>query len=343
MALAIVGQPIPVIAQLGNGETNKFVVANLFDPNENLIATLNMVHVARGLYRNSSFLMPELPFVVVQSQAFNDAGHTDPYDGYIDQVTYGSTTDSGNGGGISTNDVIPAVAQFGDGSTNKFPLAYIYDVDGNQIDGSPLALSPVQGGLYMNSTLKMLDIANLVVQVQSFTDADHTVPDDDEYISSAVFTNLQVSMDPLPHCPELTISVASFKAFFVRDFPFTNNIDTGVTNADIEKAIVQSTCFVNKNLFCTPGSYAQAVLLLAAHFLVTNLRNASQGIASNFTWLESGKAVGNVSQSFTIPDSILKNPAYSYLSTTGYGAEFLFIIYPKLAGQMFVVRGRTNP
>lgn len=342
MAFVPVGQPIPVIAQLGDGSTDKYVQVELFDQDENSLALLNLTHVARGLYRNSSFLMPANTFVVGQAIAYTDSGYTVPYEGYIEQQTYSSLDDEGNGGGINTDDPIPAVAQFGDGSTGKFPLAYLYDTDGNEITGSPLAMASVQKGLYLNSSLGMPDIASVIVQAVSYDDADHTTISDDQYISSTVFTNLRVSGSTLPHCPELTISVASFKAYFVRDFPYGNTVDY-VMNSDIEKAIIQSTCFVNRNVYCTHGAYANAVLLLAAHYLVMNLRSSSQGVASKYTWLESSKSVGSVSQGFTIPDSILKSPTYSMLTATGYGAQFLFDVYPRLRGQMFVTPGRTNP
>lgn len=138
-------------------------------------------------------------------------------------------------------------------------------------------------------------------------------------------------------------TVAEFKTFFSRDFPYGATPDT-VTDDDIQRAIDEAVAFVNEGLFCSQESYTTAVLYLSAHNLVTNLRLSSQGINSGqFAWLQNSRAAGSVSESLAIPDRIMANPEYAMLTTTGYGGKFLMMVIPGLSGQIFTVCGRTLP
>lgn len=136
-------------------------------------------------------------------------------------------------------------------------------------------------------------------------------------------------------------TVSEFKDYFARDFPYGTAPDK-VNNADIEKAMQLSDVWLNADLFGTQEIYSLGFLLLSAHYLVQNFR-ALPGLTSQFSWLQSSKSVGNVSESFAIPDRILANPEYAWLTTTNYGAQFLMIILPQLSGQMYAVFGGTNP
>jgi hypothetical protein len=137
--------------------------------------------------------------------------------------------------------------------------------------------------------------------------------------------------------------VPTFKAYFNRDFPYTTDINdlTAVTDVDITKALSQQENLINQNLFANQAIYTQGALLLAAHFLVMNLRASSQGIAGKYDWLTSHKAVGSVNSSFEIPQRILDNPELAILAGTTYGVQFLYIVIPLLTGQMFAVAGGT--
>lgn len=138
-------------------------------------------------------------------------------------------------------------------------------------------------------------------------------------------------------------TVEDFKTRFARDFPFGIDQETTVLDSDIERAYILVRCNINQGLFCDQECFSQAFLLLAAHYLVTNLRSSSQGLSGNYEWLTSSKSVGSVSVSSSIPDSILRNPYYSMISKTNYGAEYLMMIYPLLSGQIFTVPGATRP
>lgn len=137
-------------------------------------------------------------------------------------------------------------------------------------------------------------------------------------------------------------TVADFKAYFFRDFPYGSTLDT-VTDADITKALAEALFNFNPGLFADQAQYSMGVLYLAAHYLVIDLRASSQGITGSYSWLESSKSVGSVSESFVIPQRILDNPYWAMLSQTPYGAKFLSLILPRLLGNIMVLPGRTQP
>ena len=136
-------------------------------------------------------------------------------------------------------------------------------------------------------------------------------------------------------------AITDFKTYFVRDFPYSTNI-SGVMDADITSAFNDANVNINQGLFGSQDSYTTGYLLLAAHFLVTNIRASSQGISGNYEWLVTSKGVGSVSESFSIPERIMNNPYLAMLSKTTYGAKYLMMILPLLSGQMFISHGGTK-
>ena len=137
-------------------------------------------------------------------------------------------------------------------------------------------------------------------------------------------------------------TVTDFQQYFVRDFPYGSD-PTTVMDSDILNAITLAAYNINPGLFADQGFYTINFLLLSAHYLVTNLRNSSQGIAGQFPWMETSKSVGSVSTGITIPDRILENPELAMLTKTNYGALYLQNILPFLVGPGFTVCGTTLP
>lgn len=136
-------------------------------------------------------------------------------------------------------------------------------------------------------------------------------------------------------------SVSDFKARFARDFPFGSAMSQ-VMDSDITNAFADAEVNLNPELWENQANYTTGYLLLSAHFLVTNIRASSQGINGNFEWLVSSKGVGSVSESFSIPDRVMKNPYLAMLSKTNYGAKYLMMILPQLTGQVFITAGSTQ-
>lgn len=136
-------------------------------------------------------------------------------------------------------------------------------------------------------------------------------------------------------------TLQQFQAYFNRDFPYGNADLTTVQDADINKALSQQQNTINPTLFANQNLYTQGALLLAAHFLVLNLRASSQGIAGKFDWATDSKSVGAVAASFGVPEEVLNNPQFQMICSTTYGVQFFAMIYPLLSGQMFAVAGGT--
>lgn len=136
-------------------------------------------------------------------------------------------------------------------------------------------------------------------------------------------------------------TVGDFQAYFNRDFPYGNADLTTVNDVDITKALSLQQNLINPTLFTNQNVYSQGALLLAAHFLVQNLRASAQGIAGKFEWLNNSKSVGAVSSSFAIPERLMENPEFAMLVSTVYGTQFLYMVLPLLTGQMFAVAGGT--
>ncbi len=138
-------------------------------------------------------------------------------------------------------------------------------------------------------------------------------------------------------------SVSDFKVYFTRDFPYGTDQETSVLDTDIAKAFGQTNMGLNPALFSNQAAYTIGYLLLSAHWLVIDLRASSQGINGQFSFLESSKSAGSVSQSFAIPQRVLDDPYMAMLAKTNYGAKYLQLLLPQLAGQMFIAYGSTRP
>lgn len=137
-------------------------------------------------------------------------------------------------------------------------------------------------------------------------------------------------------------SVADFKNLFFRDFPYGDDPTTSIIDQDIVNAFTFVNVNMNQALFGEQGSFNIGYLLLAAHYLVMNIRASSQGINGQFNFLQQSKNVGSVSEAFGIPQRVLENPDWAILCKTNYGAQFIQLILPQLAGQVFSVTGGTQ-
>lgn len=140
----------------------------------------------------------------------------------------------------------------------------------------------------------------------------------------------------------LNPTVQDFKDYFTRDFPYGTDPETSVLDSDIVKAYGQTNINFNPDLFANQESYTVGYLLMAAHWLVVDLRMSSQGISGAYSWIVQSKSVGSVSESFAIPQRILDNPEWAMLAQTNYGAKFLQLMIPQMSGQIFSVFGGTR-
>lgn len=138
-------------------------------------------------------------------------------------------------------------------------------------------------------------------------------------------------------------SVADFKSQFVRDFPYGTDPSTSVLDSDITYAFAITNINISQGLFPDQGTYTLGYNLLSAHYLVTNLRSSTQGLNGQYNFLQNSKAVGSVNEAFQLPERIMANPYWSMLTKTNYGALYLQLLLPQMAGQIFSVCGTTRP
>ncbi len=139
-------------------------------------------------------------------------------------------------------------------------------------------------------------------------------------------------------------TLAEFKARFDRDFAFAVEATdrTRVRDTDITRAITQATTHINHALWIDQASYTEAALLLVAHFLCQNLLASSQGLGGTGSWLTNAKAASNLSESFAIPDRIMKSPVLAMYSRTLYGQLYLQMVMPFLTGHVATIEGGTT-
>lgn len=120
----------------------------------------------------------------------------------------------------------------------------------------------------------------------------------------------------------------------------TQDYNSFINDIDIEKAFSQAKNMININLFASNDELLKiCYLLLTANYLVIDLSMANGNGTSNF--LISSKSVDGVSASYAIPETILKNPLFNYLSYTQFGLKYLNYLLPKLNGYSTIIRGTT--
>ena len=106
-----------------------------------------------------------------------------------------------------------------------------------------------------------------------------------------------------------------------------------VTDADIALAYSKALAYNStQTLFGSQIAFTIAYNLLAAHYLCETLIAGGLGLNGKSEWLTNSKTVGNVTESFSIPDRILKSPILAKFSKTTYGAQFLEMVSPRLIG-----------
>lgn len=148
-----------------------------------------------------------------------------------------------------------------------------------------------------------------------------------------------------------TITVADFKSLFSRGFsylpsttdPNSEGAKDYILDSDITTAFAETKMVFNQALFGSDDRIKLAYLYLTAHYLVNDLRTASQGLNSSGEFAVKSRSVGNVSESYDIPKSYSDNPNLMFYTKTGYGMKYLSFVLPNLVGNVGVVAGWTQP
>lgn len=115
-----------------------------------------------------------------------------------------------------------------------------------------------------------------------------------------------------------------------------------ITDEDISKAMTQAQPNANEMFGATCNEKVNIYLHLVAFYLVFDIKNSSTGINSSYTGNLSGKHVGDVSESYNIPQWVTENPMYSIYSQNGYGLKYLSLIAPYLSITILYSRGGST-
>lgn len=138
-----------------------------------------------------------------------------------------------------------------------------------------------------------------------------------------------------------SITIADFKALFVRDFTYGSTPDT-VNDADITRAFSEAILVLNQAIYPNDATIKMMYLYLTAHYLVLDLRAASASLESGASFPVNSRTVGSASESYSIPQRYLDSPLLAMYTQTAYGMKFLSITLPNLVGNVVSVWGGTS-
>lgn len=117
-----------------------------------------------------------------------------------------------------------------------------------------------------------------------------------------------------------------------------------VTDFDISAAMSRAFVFnLTQSMVSSQAAFTQLYNLLSAHYLCENLQASGAGLGGKAEWVTNSKTVGNVTESYNIPDRVMRSPILSKLSKTTYGSQFLELISPQLIGNIQVFHRNTLP
>lgn len=123
----------------------------------------------------------------------------------------------------------------------------------------------------------------------------------------------------------------------------SDDVDNYISDEDIEIAFGEAKLLFNQTLFDTDANITLGYLYLTAHYLVNDLRAGLGGISATGAFPVNSRSVGNTSESYSIPESYLKDPALSFYTSTTYGMKYLSMILPLMRGNVNAVIGATQP
>lgn len=115
-----------------------------------------------------------------------------------------------------------------------------------------------------------------------------------------------------------------------------------VTDNDILKAMSQAINNCNENFGDTVEEKVNIYLHLVAFYLVMDLKNAQTGINGGVAGAVTSTHVGDVSESYAIPQWMMTDPMYSMFAQNGYGLKYLSLIAPYLAVTILFSRGTST-
>ncbi len=140
------------------------------------------------------------------------------------------------------------------------------------------------------------------------------------------------------------ITNEDFKAHFFRDFKY-GDLSEGcgvVSEEDLNKAFVEAKINFNVGLWSDQNEMKIALLYVVAHYLVSDLQMAKEGLDSSSTFPVNSRSVGSVSESYQVPEWVSKSPYLSFFASTRYGLKYCSLLRPRLVGNVAVFAGGTT-
>ena len=102
-----VGEVVPVALILEDGNTSQYPQAVVYDATGTPLTTLDLTHVANGLY-TASYVMPNTDAIELVYITYSDAAHT------TENTTYGRDVDVFNKGALSLGTIVEGTTTFQD-------------------------------------------------------------------------------------------------------------------------------------------------------------------------------------------------------------------------------------
>lgn len=119
------------------------------------------------------------------------------------------------------------------------------------------------------------------------------------------------------------------------------DVDDYVSDDDIQKAWREALNKFNESLGVK--DVALCFLYLVAFYLAYDLSVASAGAYGQISFPVQSQSVGNVSESYYIPQVYAESPILSFYTRNGFGLKYLDMIYPLLIGNVGIVAGWSLP
>lgn len=115
-----------------------------------------------------------------------------------------------------------------------------------------------------------------------------------------------------------------------------------ILDSDITKAFGQARINFNEELFGDIHTITVAYLWLTAFYLVIDIQASTSGLASSFQGFTSSKSVGDVSESYSIPQWMMNSPIFGYYYNNAYGRKYLSLLAPYCVGNVIYSIGGTT-
>lgn len=101
MSAITVGNKVPLVLDVGDANDSLYVQVTIFQPNQSVIGTFNLLPKGDGVYSHTSYLMPDFDYITAKFIVYDDNTYSNRA-GYLDVVESFSKNESTGGSGGNT-------------------------------------------------------------------------------------------------------------------------------------------------------------------------------------------------------------------------------------------------